>query len=116
MKPNQNSTTPIVQLTSYKQSTWRQQAKRLHDDGHEDFRMVCATARACAQHLAFPRDNSFFALINNMKFIEKSFFELEHATGQIEEIYNKAYSISAKVDPSQLADVIQFPGERRVAK
>lgn len=100
----------IVQLKDHNSSTW------LHDDGHEDFRMVCFTARICAQDLAFPRDNSFFALINNMEFIEKSSFKLEYATGQIEEIYNKAYSISAKVDPSQLADVIQFPGERRVAK
>lgn len=120
MKSNQNPTTPInqgkiVQLNAHKSSTWLQKATRLHNDGHEGFNMVCCAARLGAQNLAFPRENSFFALIDNMKFIEKSSFEFNYAIEEIQKIYNEAYSISERVDPSQLADVIPFPKSKKEA-
>lgn len=111
MKQNQNPTTPIIQFAPRKQSTWLQQAKRLHDDGREEFGEVCFIARLGAQNLAFPRNNSFFALIDNMRFIEKSFFEFNYAIEQIEDVYNKAYSISERTGSHQLADVIPFPAQ-----
>ncbi|WP_020585625.1 hypothetical protein [Desulfobacter curvatus] len=104
--------TPINQaniIPFHQNPTWQQQAKRLHDDGHEEFSRVCSNVRMTAQFAAFPRDDSFFALIDNMERLKKSPFWLNVAVEKIEEIYNEAYSISERVDPSQLADVVPFP-------
>ncbi len=108
------TTTPInqgniIQLTPPNAPTWMQMAKRLHNDGHKNFRRVYSIARITAQEVAFPRDNSFFALIDNMELIKNSSFEFNFAIDKIEEIYNEAYSLSIQEDHSPLADVIPFP-------
>lgn len=99
VRPNQAQ---IIQFPT-KQSTWRQQAARLHNEGREEFRQVCHVACLSAQMVVVPDDNSFFTLIDNMASLKKSSFWLNHAIGQIEEIYNKAYLVHDQ------ADVIPFP-------
>lgn len=99
---------PLVHLTDNviqlpQTPTWRQQATRLHDEDRKEFHLVCNVARICAQSLSFPRDNSLFALIENMELIKTSSFEFNHAIDEIGKIYNEAYPVP---DP---ADVIPFP-------
>jgi hypothetical protein len=79
------------------------QAKRLYNDDHENFHMVCFNAKVAAQEVMFPGDDSFSTLINNMAFLEKSPFWLNYAIDKIEKIYNEAYPISNQ------ADIIPFP-------
>jgi hypothetical protein len=52
-----------IEEIRFRKSPWMRMATKLYNDGREEFSIVCHVARLCAQSLAFPRDNSFFALI-----------------------------------------------------
>jgi len=93
----------IVQFNPHKQPTWMQQAKRLHDDGNENFSEICSMVRWAAQMAAFPNNNSFSAMVKNMEGLKQGTRWFEFASEKIEEIYNESYSIP------DMADVIPFP-------
>ena len=99
----------VVKLIRPEPLTWMQMAKRLHKDGHKGFGRVCFSARLSAQEIAFPRDETFFALISNMELLKQSPFWLDYTINKIEEIYYEAYPIPTLDKSFHLADIIPFP-------
>ena len=110
-----STSTNVIKFTLPEPPTWMQMAKRLHDDGREEFRYVCHIAKICAQDIVMPNDRSFFALVDRMKIVETDSSRLEFAIREITAEYNKAYSISNQEDagPLDLAEVIPFPGNKQ---
>lgn len=104
-----------IEEIRFRKSPWMRMATKLYNDGREEFISVCHIARLCARSLVFPRDDSLFALFENMKFLEKDSSEFNYAVNRIVEKYNEAYSICQK-GPFILAEVIPFPKKCRKSR
>ena len=109
VSPERNEKSNLVQFP--KSSKWMEKVVRFYDNGHEDFSLVCSIARSTAQSVAFPRDNSIFALIENMTYLERDPFWRDYAICEIEKVCEGTYFCDPQGDSTHLADIILFPNK-----